>query len=141
MHSFSEYNPDNYSVTYNGIPIEGFAEDDFINIEMDTEGFSDEIGSDGHVVRYKNCDQRATVTFSLMANSPTNAVLSAMHQADLKMPSGFGVGPLLVRDTQGASIFAAPQAWVQGFPKATLGKKVGNREWKIRVAKLESFQG
>lgn len=33
------------------------------------------------------------------------------------------------------------QAWIQKMPKSTLGQKLGNREWKIRVAKLEAVVG
>lgn len=132
MHSYQEYSPDDYSVVFNAIPIEGFAEGDVIDVEYDTEGFQDEIGVDGHVVRYKSCDQRATLTFTLMATSPSNKLLSAMYNADLKSPNGIGVGPLLIRDTQGVTVFAGIQGWIQKMP---------NREWVIRVAKLEAVVG
>lgn len=141
MHAFEQYDPDNYSVIFNAIPIEGFAEDDFIDIEFDSEGYQDLIGADGHVVRYKSCDQRATITFTLMATSPSNKLLSAMYNADIKSPNGLGVGPLLIRDTQGLTVFAGTQAWIQKMPKSTLGQKLGNKEWKIRVAKLEAVMG
>ena len=49
--------------------------------------------------------------------------------------------PLLIRDTRGVTVFAGTQAWIQKMPKSTMGKSLGNREWKIRVAKLESFIG
>lgn len=141
MHAFDQYDPEDYSVIFNGIPIEGFAEDDCIDIEFDAEGFSDQVGADGRVVRYKSGDQRATITFSLMATSPSNKLLSAMYNADIKTPNGLGVGPVLIRDTRGVTVFAGTQAWIQKMPKATLGQKLGNREWKIRVAKLEAVVG
>ena len=141
MNGFKEYSPDDYSVIFNGIPIEGFAEDECIDIEFSTEGFQDDIGIDGHVVRYKTLDQRATVIFTLMAGSPCNKVLSAMYNTDLKLPNGLGVGPLLIRDTQGVTVFLGTQAWIQKMPKVTFGQKLGNREWTIRVAKLEAIIG
>jgi hypothetical protein len=141
MHAFEQYDPENYSVIFNAIPIEGFAEDDFIDIEFDSEGYQDQIGADGHVVRYKSCDQRASITFTLMATSPSNKLLSAMYNADIKSPNGLGVGPLLIRDTRGVTVFAGTQAWIQKMPKTTLGQKLGNKEWKIRVAKLEAVIG
>lgn len=133
------YDPQDYSVTFNGIPIEGFDGDDFIDIEFDSEGYQDDVGADGHVVRYKSCDQRASITFTLMATSPSNKLLSAMYNADIKAPNGIGVGPILIRNTQGATVFMGTQAWIQKMPKSTLGPKLGSREWKIRVAKLEAF--
>jgi structural protein KPP10_ORF10 len=141
MHAFEQYDPENYSIIFNAIPIEGFAEDDFIDIEFDSEGYQDQIGADGHVVRYKSCDQRATVTFTLMATSPSNKLLSAMYNVDIKSPNGLGVGPLLIRDTRGITVFVGAKAWIQKMPKTTLGQKLGNKEWKIRVAKLEAVIG
>jgi len=76
-----------------------------------------------------------------MGGSPSNKVLSAMYNADLKSPNGFGVGPLLIRDTQGVTVFAGTQAWIAKMPKVTFGQKLGNREWTIRVAKLEAVIG
>ena len=141
MHAYREYSPDDYTVVFNAIPIEGFAEGECIDVEFDTEGFSDEIGTDGHVVRYKSLDQRAKVAFTLMATSPTNKLLSAMYNADIKAPNGIGVGPLLIRDTQGVTVFAGTQAWIQKMPKVTFGQRLSNREWVIRVAKLEAVVG
>jgi len=139
--AFEQYDPENYSVIFNGIPVEGFAEYDCIDIEFDSEGYQDQIGADGHVVRYKSCDQRATITFSLMSTSPTNKLLSALYNGDIKAPNGIGVGPLLIRDTRGVTVFAGSQAWIQKMPKSTMGKSLGNKEWKIRVAKLEAVMG
>lgn len=140
-HAFEQYDPEDYSVIFNGIPIEGFAEDDFIDIEYDSDGFQDQVGADGHVMRYRSCDQRATVTINLMASSITNKLLSAMYNADIKAPNGMGVGPIMIRDTRGVTVFMGTHAWIQKMPKSTLGQKLGNREWKIRVAKLETVLG
>jgi hypothetical protein len=140
-HSFEQYDPEDYSVIFNGIPIEGFAEDDCIDIDFDSDGYKDAIGADGHVMRYKSCDQRATITFTLMATSPTNKILSAMYNADMKAPNGMGVGPILIRDTRGVTAFMGTSAWIQKMPKNTLGQKLGDREWKIRVARLEAVVG
>ena len=64
-----------------------------------------------------------------------------MYNADLKALNGMGVGPLLIRDTRGVTVFADTQVWIQKMPKSTLGQKLGNKEWKIRVAKLEAVVG
>jgi len=49
--------------------------------------------------------------------------------------------PILIRDTRGITVFADTQAWIQKMPQSTLGQKLGNREWKIRVARLEAVVG
>ncbi|NBV76368.1 MAG: DUF3277 family protein [Methylococcaceae bacterium] len=86
-------------------------------------------------------DQRGTVTFKLKGSSPTNKILSALYKADMNAPNGTGVGAVLIRDTQGLSVFAGPQAWIASMPKTSLGKKLGDVEWKLRVASLEGFVG
>jgi Bacteriophage KPP10, Structural protein ORF10 len=140
-HAYDQCDPDDYSVIFNGIPIEGFAEDDWIDIEYDSEAYQDQIGADGRVVRYRSHDRRATITFSLVATSPSNKVLSAMFNADLNTPNGMGVGPLLIRDKEGVTVFAGTEAWIQKLPKSTIGQRLSNREWKIRVARLEGMLG
>lgn len=108
-HAYDQWDPDDYSVIFNGIPIEGFAKDDWRDIEYDSEA-QDQIGADGRVVRYRSHDRRATITFSLVATSPSNKVLSAMFNADLNTPNGMGVGPLLIRDKEGVTVFAGTEA-------------------------------
>ena len=66
---------------------------------------------------------------------------SALYQADMNAPNGTGVGALLIRDTQGTTVFAGAQAWICAMPKTSLGKKLGDVEWKLRVASLEGFVG
>ena len=64
-----------------------------------------------------------------------------MFNADLNAPNGMGVGPLLIRDKEGATVFTGTEAWIQKLPKSTIGQKLSNREWKIRVARLEGMLG
>lgn len=140
-HAYSQCDPDDFSVIFNGIPIEGFAEDDWIDIEYDTEGSQDQIGADGRVVRYTSHDQRATVTFSLTPGSPSNKILSTMYNAGRHTPNSIGVGPILIRDKEGLTVYAGTESWIQSLPKMTIGQKLSNREWKIRVARLEGMVG
>jgi hypothetical protein len=52
------------------------------------------------------------------------------------------VGPVLIRDRQGLSIFSAPAAWLEG-PPATVEYTADatDREWIIMADRGERFDG
>ena len=68
-------------------------------------------------------------------------VLDVIAQMQSEASRRHSAGAILVRDTQGATVFAGAQAWIMGWPKMSVGKKIGDKEWKIRVASLEAFHG
>ncbi len=129
---FYPLNPTDFSITFNSIPIEHFADDDWIEIEINSTGFDDYVGIDGRVVRMRKHDQRGNITFSLPRISPSNRVLMALYNAKLNK-----TGPVIIRNKEGATIFEGDNAWVQGPPR-DFGSESGKREWTIRGAKLET---
>lgn len=139
---FHVYDPDNVSIMVCGIPIEGgFADGTFIEIEQDSDDFVDVVGTDGAVTRSKTNDRRATITITLMQSSESNALLSALNNIDRKAKNGAGVGPCLITDNQGTSLYAGEKSWIAKPPTAGFDKTAGPRAWKIRVASLERFDG
>ena len=139
---FHVYDPDQVSIMVCGIPIDGgFADGSFIEIEQDSDDFVDVAGTDGDVTRSKTNDRRATVTLTLMQSALGNALLSALSNTDKKKPNGAGVGPLLIKDNQGTTLFAAEKSWIAKGPPVAFDKTAGPRAWKIRVADLERFDG
>lgn len=142
MGNFHVYDPNEITIMVCGIPIEGgFADGSFVEVDQDSDDFDDVVGTDGDVTRSKTNDRRATVTLTLMQSSEANALLSALNNLDRKQSNGAGVGPLLIKDNQGTSLYAAEKSWIAKPPTAGFDKKAGPREWKIRVADLERFDG
>lgn len=136
------YDANEVSIVIAGIPIDsGFADGEFIRIEQDSDDFTDVVGTDGEVTRSKTNDRRATVTLLLMQSSGGNAVLSALNLLDKKAGGGAGVGPFMVRDKQGTSLYSASKCWIAKPPNVSFGKEAGPREWKIRVAAIERLDG
>lgn len=136
------YDANEVTIVIAGIPIDGgFADGEFLRIEQDSDDFTDVVGTDGEVTRSKTNDRRATVSLILMQSSSGNAVLSALNLLDKKTGGGAGVGPFLVRDKQGTSLYSASKCWIAKPPNVSFGREAGPREWKIRVADLERLDG
>ena len=138
---FKNHNGKNVSVTFAGIIMAGFGEDEFVSVVMESDAFEDVVGADGEVVRIFNADARATVNITLMSTSDSNDKLSSLHNLDIASPNGAGVGALFIRDNNGRAVFRAQKAWIAKAPDASLGKKHTQREWKLRAAELVSFHG
>lgn len=140
------YDLDKVLINFLGVPLDsmgGYAEgDSVLKIEKMDPNFTFKRGADGSVARSKTYSRIYTLTLSLLATAAANAVLSALVLVDEKASNGAGVGPVLVADSGGQSIFAGSESWLEGPPKTVeYGPQAGNREWTIIVADGTMFQG
>lgn len=135
------YDPDQVLAYFNGILMQGFAEDEAIAVEQVSDAFEDVVGVDGEVARSKSNDKRVKVTVKLLQTSLTNAALSAIHQTDLNAPNGAGVGAFSLQDLNGKTIVEGPQAWIKSMPPSTFARTAKSREWVIMVAVGTRIEG
>lgn len=136
------YDPNRVSIIIAGLPISsGFAEEEMITIERESDAFTDVVGVDGEVSRSKLFDNRATVKLKLMQTSPNNALLTAMYLQDKLGDNGAGVGPFAMKDKGGTTLYTAEHCWISKPPDVTMATKATAREWTIRVASLLEFAG
>ncbi len=138
------YDSNEVSLIVAGLPIEsGRGEEggSFCKLEPLSDAFVDVVSLDGQVTRSKTNDKRYDVTVTLMSSSPSNALLSALHTADQLAGNGAGVGPFLLKDRQGSTIYAAPECWITKMPSQDFGQKAVPVEWLIRVANMIPFIG
>lgn len=133
------YDPAQVFATFAGIPINGFAEGTFISASRDEDTFTKHTGAGGDVARTRNRNKGGKVSFTLMASSPTNDLLSAQAAADEL--AGTGAGALLVKDGNGSTVLAAPNAWISKPPAVEFGKELGDREWTIDCDELDMVIG
>ncbi len=127
-----------------GLPIEsGRGEEGgtFAKVAFLNDAFVDVVSLDGEVTRSKTNDNRADVTLTLMSSSASNALLSALHTADKLASNGAGVGPLLIKDRQGNTLYTAAACWIVKMPDWEGSQKAVPVEWPIRVANLIAFIG
>lgn len=136
------YDADQITISFGNVVLKGLAEDDVITIEQDTDDFSDVVGIGGEVTRSKTTDRRASVTIRLMQTSDDNDLLSAINNADFRAANGAGISALMVRDRgTGRALYAGPESWIAKPPQVVYGRSAKVREWKLRVANLERFDG
>ncbi|SSW67315.1 hypothetical protein AVE30378_02559 [Achromobacter veterisilvae] len=130
--SVNTYDPGQVKVIMGAIDLSGFAEDTFVNVTEIGEGISSVSGADGEVARSMSRDSRLRIVVTLLQTSASNALLTALHQAD-KATDGQGVVPVAVTDLRGKSLHAADSAWVVKTADAGYAAKVGSREWTIET--------
>lgn len=136
------YDADQITISFGTVVLKGLAEDDFLTLDQDTDDFTDVVGVGSEVTRSKTTDRRATLTVRLMQTSDDNDLLSAINNADFRAANGAGISAVMVRDRgTGRALFAGPESWIAKAPQVVYGRSAKVREWKIRIANLERFDG
>lgn len=132
-----QFDPKKITLQFAGIVLEGYADGSFVDVEQTTESFSSYSGTDGSVSRSKSSDKRAMVTVKLAHTSPSNVLLGALHQRDIDLPNGAGVGQFLMEDREGSLLIRGDEAWIVSRPKVERDRVVKEQEWKIEIAEAE----
>lgn len=131
------YSADLVTVTFAGIIFEGFADGEFITIEMAEDDFKLKIGADGEGARAKTNNRSATMKAKLLQTSKTNTALNEVRKRDLASDNGAGVGVFQVRDRSSGVLLAhAEKAWIQHAPSPSRGREVTEPEWTFATHNL-----
>ena len=125
------FDPSQYVITFNGVPLTGFAEGTMCTLEREGDLFKRSIGSDGGVDRVKQNNQSFNFTAHLKATSVSNQILSAVLLVDQTTNGGTGV--LAIVDLKGTTAFLAPTAWISKEPKCDVGTTMPTREWVFQT--------
>ncbi len=133
------YNPADVALVVAGVPISGYADGSFIVVSRDNPSFTNGTGSDGEGWRAKSNDRSGTCTITLLQTSEGNDALSALVALDEL--SGAGIGPLLVKDNSGRSVYSAETCWVEKPADAEFAREQSDREWVIKTDSLNTFAG
>lgn len=136
------YNANQVVVTFAGIPMSEFGEDEFVRIKRNNPAFGLTMSVDGKGTREQNNDDSAVIEVILLATSPINAMLTAVHLGDRASKNGAGIAPLVVKDLNSESeIHRAPQAWISAEPEVTFKRGVAERVWTFHTDSLQSVHG
>jgi hypothetical protein len=133
------YNAKNVAIVIAGIPISsigGFADGSFVEIKQATADYVTVIGTDGQVTRCRTNDRRATVKVKLMQSSDANAALSILSNLDLSVSNGSAIGPMLIMDNSGKTMYSAAHCWIAQCPDVDFDREAKSREWTIECAAL-----
>lgn len=133
------YNPKKLLVTFNGVPLGGFADGTFLNIERTGDSYTKVTGAGGETARAKSNDRSGTTTLTLMQSSPSNDVLSAAMVLDELSDSG--AGALMIKELDGSTVIFSGSAWIRKPPAVVYSKGIENREWVFDMADQDVFVG
>lgn len=130
----STYDINDYDLIVAKNRISGFGEGSAIEIEYDTEAFTDRVGVDGEVVRSRQHDRRATATVTLVQSSASNEFLDVLLQNSRISGNGAGIFSFSLRHRTSGESHMSAQAWIMSEPSHTIAGESADVEWQIRLA-------
>lgn len=133
MPGYKEYDSSNVTLVVCAIPIVDGKADPFVKVTPRGPAFEDDISVDGEVSRYHTHERRADVEVTLKRSSAHNQQLAAIHAADRASSGGAGVGVFLLKDNNGATIYAADKCWIASLPDWEFGKGIADVTWKFTI--------
>jgi len=117
------YDSSKFSLSWGGVSAKGFQDGDGIAIDFPNDEVSSYVGVRGEGANVMSPDKRCTVTVTLQATSPTNAIWSAARELGAELP-------LIMRDRSSASaVFFAQKAMVTKTPPGARGRDMPVVEW------------
>lgn len=137
--SVRTYDPKQVIVVVGGVPMSGFSDGTFLEIDRNEPTWNTVVGADGLVTRGKTNNFSGTMTLTLKQSSPSNDVLSGFMALDEATNNGVFV--VLVKDLSGNSIYFSAQGWVTQYANSTFDKNITDRQWVITLAEADIFVG
>lgn len=127
---FQSYAPKDVVVSFNGIPITGFAEGSFITLKRSGDVTKKRVGAQGDMCITMNADRSGDVEITLMGTAPANAILSAalLVQENARVPT---VGVLIVSDPSGQQLAVAKNAFFVNYPDIDMADQDTDKVWRF----------
>lgn len=134
-----QHDPSQCLLSFDGVPISGYADGTFIEVEANDDSFTLQIGSDGEATRSRSQNRSGVLTLTLMQGSASNDFLSGMLLSD--RINGDGVGALQMADNLGTTLVLAQNAWVKRSPNVRRSKESDTVEWVFESDRMDVFVG
>ena len=132
MSGSSLYNAKEVNVIICMIPlVDGLDEGTFLKVTPVGDVADSEVGADGHVTIIGKNDPRFEIEVTLMYGSKHNEEFSALFAVMANNTTGAAIGPSLIKDNNGATLYAFSKT----IPKTHAGTENGSagksRTWKF----------
>jgi hypothetical protein len=127
----STYDPKKVIITLGAVPIGGYADGTFVQIDPNSETWTKKVGADGEVVRALSNDNTHTIQITLLQTSLSNAYLRTVMNADRL--TGLGMLPLSLTDLNTMEEHFWPEAWVTADPSAGHAKETTDKQWTLHT--------
>jgi hypothetical protein len=123
------------------VPLSGYASGSFVKVTVQDDVFILVRGADGTFTRSKKKGRATLVEVRLMQSSDSNAVLTALHEADYLAANGAGIVPFLLRDRGGRSLVSAADAWITKPAEQDFDESAKERVWVFQLVNPKIFVG
>jgi hypothetical protein len=122
-----QYSPKQVVADWAGILLSGFADDTFIKVTMNSDDWTQYVGSDGEVVEVASADDTGEIEITLNSQTPVNDALMAKRLQD-KL-DGTGSGPFSIRDLTTGRLIHSVHARIKRMPDQEFAKGHSPRTW------------
>jgi len=133
------FDPSQVNLVIGGQLITGYMDGSFIEVTREEDTWLPITGADGRVARARNANRMGRVVVTLLATSPSNDVLSALHNVDFL--TGVPPGALSITDNLGRTVLGGDEAFILKPADVEFAKEVTGRQWTIMVPKLDGVIG
>lgn len=133
------FDPARVNLVFAGNLLTGFMPGTFIQVAREEDTWTPMVGADGRVARARNRNQMARITVTLMMTSPSNDVLSALHNLD--QATGSATGACSLTDSLGRTSLSGDEAFLLRPADVEYSNEIVARTWTIMVPKLEGVVG
>ena len=125
------YDPKKVIILLGGVPITGYADGTFVQIDPNGDAFTKKVGADGEVARELSNDNTHTIQITLMQTSLSNIYLRTVMKVD--RATGLGMLPLAFTDLNTMEEKFWPQAWVSVEPATGRAKETTDTQWTLHT--------
>jgi len=136
------YSPSDISITFAGVPIEGFSSDNVVRINRIDPVYTSKRAMDGSVSVTKQKYSKWQVSIFLAQSSQSNDLLNGVQKllfsADIKELQYL---PLIIKDNSGTTMFFAKDVWIEQLPELEFGQSLATREWVFMCNDVECIIG
>lgn len=124
------YSPMNVHASILGKDFVGYAEDEFITIEAQSENYTTKTSMDGMVQVSGVPVKTHVVTVALQATSPMNTLLHALMVLHKQFGSKLKL-PLMIKSTDTNTTFSATDVWFKKEPQMAFGSGMHIVVWEF----------
>lgn len=136
------YNALQVSCIFLNVLVQGGLDDgEFLTIVQDEDDYGRIIGTDGGAAIYGMNNLAAAMQLKLLQTSPTNDLFSTIRQNAITLQNGSGIGPFLVKDRLGTSLYRAKHCYIAKPPDVAFDRGVKQRVWTFGCTDLVRFDG
>jgi len=136
------YSPSDISITFAGVPIEGFSSDNVVRINRIDPIYTSKRAMDGSVSVTKQKYSKWQVSIFLAQSSESNDLLNGVQKllfsSDIKELQYL---PLIIKDNSGTTMFFAKDVWIEQLPELEFGQSLATREWVFMCNDVECIIG